>query len=217
MDKPSFEYVNGKVSGVDGKVGTLSNLETTVKTDLVSAVNELFTSVSNGKTAIASAITDMGVTTASDAAFATMASNIRSISGGGGGDPTPTPTNYRVGKITLSSDVSSTAVKAAEIDADALSHKNDTTFLLFVFSRFGGDSTTRSVGAFVGNVLFGGTRYGLSIYQTSSTFPTSPIEAPANQASTGLGKAYVGADGIYLVSTSSYKWKAGDYSYLLVW
>lgn len=39
----------------------------------------LKTSVGNGKSAIASAITDKGVSTASDATFQTMATNIRSI------------------------------------------------------------------------------------------------------------------------------------------
>jgi len=42
----------------------------------------LFTSVSNGKSAVAAAITDMGVTTAADAPFATMATNIRAINTG---------------------------------------------------------------------------------------------------------------------------------------
>lgn len=59
-------------------------------------LDELFTSVSNGKASVASAITDKGVTTAQDATFAQMAANILSIegsgsggsSGGGGGLPT---------------------------------------------------------------------------------------------------------------------------------
>lgn len=55
-------------------------------------LDELFTSVSNGKASVASAITDKGVTTAQDATFAQMAANILSIegsgsSGGGGGLP----------------------------------------------------------------------------------------------------------------------------------
>lgn len=43
------------------------------------AVDELFTSVSDGKALVASAITDMGVKTPQDAAFQTLAANIRSI------------------------------------------------------------------------------------------------------------------------------------------
>ena len=43
----------------------------------------LFQSVSNGKSAIAAAITDKGVETAADASFDIMAENIKAISGGG--------------------------------------------------------------------------------------------------------------------------------------
>ena len=46
----------------------------------------LFQSVSNGKSAIAAAITDKGVETAADASFNIMAENIKAISGGGGGN-----------------------------------------------------------------------------------------------------------------------------------
>lgn len=46
------------------------------------AIDQLFTSVSNGKSEIASAITDKGVSTSADASFATMAENIGKISTG---------------------------------------------------------------------------------------------------------------------------------------
>lgn len=46
------------------------------------AIDGLFTSVSNGKQAVASAITDMGVPTEEDAAFSELAENIRKITGG---------------------------------------------------------------------------------------------------------------------------------------
>ena len=49
-----------------------------------SDMNSCFQSVSEGKSAIASAITDKGVSTASDATFQTMASNIDSIISGSG-------------------------------------------------------------------------------------------------------------------------------------
>ena len=44
------------------------------------AIDQLFQSVSDGKSLIAEAITDKGVSTSSSASFATMASNIRNIS-----------------------------------------------------------------------------------------------------------------------------------------
>lgn len=59
--------------------GDLSDLATSTKTDLVSAINETFTSVSSGKTLIAAAITDKGVPTAATDSFADMADNIADI------------------------------------------------------------------------------------------------------------------------------------------
>ena len=50
--------------------------------DLETRVNELFQSVSSGKTLVANAITGKGVSTATNATFATMATNIGKISGG---------------------------------------------------------------------------------------------------------------------------------------
>ena len=54
------------------------NLKTTNKT-IVSAINEVFQSVSKGKEIIASAITDRGVPTSSDATFSEMGENIINI------------------------------------------------------------------------------------------------------------------------------------------
>lgn len=53
-------------------------------TNVQDAVTGLFTSVSEGKAAIAAAITDKGVETAADATFQQMAGNIEQISAGGG-------------------------------------------------------------------------------------------------------------------------------------
>ena len=92
--------------------GDLSDLATSTKTDSVSAINETFTSVSNGKTAIAAAITDKGVATAASDSFATMAANIASIPAGGGYTKiasvdytvsTTATTGYSIGTIALGS------------------------------------------------------------------------------------------------------------------
>ena len=61
------------------EVGNLNNLPTTDKSSIVSAISETFTSVSNGKSLVASAITDKGVSTSSDATFSEMAQNIEAI------------------------------------------------------------------------------------------------------------------------------------------
>lgn len=55
-------------------------------TNVEGALVELFQFVSNGKTLIASAITDMGVATSNTDTFQTMADNIRQISSGGTGE-----------------------------------------------------------------------------------------------------------------------------------
>lgn len=61
-------------------IGDKSTLLTTEKSTIVGAVNELFTDVSNGKTSIASAITDMGQLAAGSDTFAQLAAKIRNIS-----------------------------------------------------------------------------------------------------------------------------------------
>lgn len=77
------------ITALDARVATAENdidlLEARVTVNetninsLQTSVNDCFQSVSSGKETVANAITDMGVTTASDATFATMATNIKSI------------------------------------------------------------------------------------------------------------------------------------------
>lgn len=79
-----LEEGGGSGSGADveyleKEIGELENLSTDFKENLVGAINEVFQSVSNGKAMIASAVTDMGVFTESDAKFETMAGNIKKI------------------------------------------------------------------------------------------------------------------------------------------
>lgn len=197
-DNPSFEYVNEKTAAVDVKIGTLDSLETKSKTDIVSAVNELFTNVSDGKALVASAITDKGVSTQSDATFATMAANIRDIPTG----TTPTGTkqititengtttenvaayenaeitvhvsgggsqaNYRAGSFSLSDSIPGTAAKVVDLDADALSHKADKTLMLAIH-RLGDVSEGGSLGYIGTNGAKNGGRYGFGFYQASET------------------------------------------------
>lgn len=66
----------------------MNNLEQRIKNEfdaLGNSVNQCFTSVSSGKTLVAAAITDKGVSTAATATYQVMANNIRSIPVGGGG------------------------------------------------------------------------------------------------------------------------------------
>ncbi|MCL6661792.1 hypothetical protein [Paenibacillus amylolyticus] len=64
----------------DERVGPLPDLKTNAKGNAVLAINELFTSVSNGKEVLANAITDMGQTTLASASFSVMANNITKLS-----------------------------------------------------------------------------------------------------------------------------------------
>ncbi len=66
-------------AAIDAKVGALSGLNTTAKNNVVAAINELFTSVSDGKALVAGAITDRGVPTPANATFQQMASNVNDI------------------------------------------------------------------------------------------------------------------------------------------
>ena len=75
----------------DASVVYLSSTDNTTVADKITNIDEemisVKTSVSEGKTLIASAITDKGVSTASDASFSTMADNISKIPSGISGIP----------------------------------------------------------------------------------------------------------------------------------
>ena len=69
--------VNANFQEVEGAISTLNG-----------NMNNLFQSVSNGKSQIAGAITDKGVPTSASDSYSTMANNIRAIPTGGGGSGT---------------------------------------------------------------------------------------------------------------------------------
>ena len=71
----SKAFIGQKSISFDGHIHSISQV-----TNLQNEINSLKTSVSNGKSAVASAITDKGVSTSATATFDTMASNIRAIS-----------------------------------------------------------------------------------------------------------------------------------------
>lgn len=76
-------YTDTQISSVVEDVNSNFDDVGSAITQLNNTTNELFTSVSNGKSKVAAAITDKGVETASDASFETMATNISNISSGG--------------------------------------------------------------------------------------------------------------------------------------
>lgn len=69
---------SGLQSLMDG-IGSLSNLSTTAKDNIVNAINELFQSASNGKSSIAAAITGEGVPAASSETWESLSSKIHEI------------------------------------------------------------------------------------------------------------------------------------------
>ena len=80
-----------------------------------SELDELKTSVSNGKTLIADAITDKGVQTSATDTFQTMANNIRNIEGGGSGGTTEEFYGYII--------VNKTTVNVNNVDTDSIKIK----------------------------------------------------------------------------------------------
>ena len=86
-EKKHLTYSSAEVQALlekAGKVGDSNTLLTENKQTLVGAVNELFISASDGKIAIAAAITGKGVPTEATSSFADMAKNINDIPSTGG-------------------------------------------------------------------------------------------------------------------------------------
>lgn len=94
-----YTALQGKVSTVSS--ATAGNVATFAEggqlQDSGTSLQELFQSVSDGKSAIAAAITDKGVTTAADATFQQMATNIGQIESGGAESVVCTFTNSSTG------------------------------------------------------------------------------------------------------------------------
>ncbi|GGG13585.1 phage tail protein [Paenibacillus aceti] len=71
-----------RLDTVNNAVGNLANLKTTDKSNTVAALNELFINVSNGKSLVAAAITDQGVSASGSDTFPQLASKIALIKTG---------------------------------------------------------------------------------------------------------------------------------------
>ncbi len=79
---PNWDKVDEKLKEFEEEnenIGDLSQLQTTEKSNIVNSINEVFQSVSDGKTLVAGAITDKGVNTSPTDTFQTMADNIEDI------------------------------------------------------------------------------------------------------------------------------------------
>lgn len=69
-------YDTAQVQALLDSIGSKSSLLTTEKSNLVAAINELFTSASNGKQAIAAALTGKGLSAAASDTFVELAESI---------------------------------------------------------------------------------------------------------------------------------------------
>lgn len=133
---------------------------------IYTAINNLKTSVSNGKSLIASAITDKGVSTASDATFQTMANNIRSIQTAAGsiyditahdGTLFDNDTNASYFPFLIINSGGGITVKAVGSDA---SYRGD---LVFHFGIKGANYT--KVWAYENNSYSTGESFSMAIYE----------------------------------------------------
>jgi len=79
-----INYISGLTSNIQNQVGALSSLNTTNKSSLVGAINELFQSASNGKQAISQALTGLGVGLTGSETFSELANKISTIETSGG-------------------------------------------------------------------------------------------------------------------------------------
>lgn len=94
------DWVKQKFLSVDNVLKTKETVEANTeegKSVDALVVKEVFQSVSDGKSLVASAITDKGVQTDATATFQEMATNIGLISGGGGSDfPVSSPYTFEI-------------------------------------------------------------------------------------------------------------------------
>ena len=79
MVTPNHAYIGPSKIDLTADTNTIYTHPAEIQCNASTEINSLKSSVSNGKTLIANAITGKGVTTSSSATFATMASNINSL------------------------------------------------------------------------------------------------------------------------------------------
>ena len=156
----AIDGVNKKVaSGGTGsaQASTVSIQDTAnnfTSTNVEGALAELFQSVSNGKSLIASAITDKGVSTSNTATFQQMATNIGNISSTGG-DTTQYSVTYNLSNVTSSN--TATSVNAGDPYTTTLTANSGYQLNTPVVTVDGLDVTSKyySNGIFTINNVFG--------------------------------------------------------------
>ena len=133
-------------------------------TNVQTAIDEVFQSVSDGKVLIADAITDKGVETSATDTFATMASNIESIpSGGGGGgiDVTGGTLKYNSGGSYVSGTTFTATFDGVAFDRSTYPGTNQTHA-----TTVKEDGVT--ISSYHANADYAGGRTGLTVFQITS-------------------------------------------------
>lgn len=214
LEKVSYQKLNEEIGKVENKIGDLSNLPTTDKSSVVASMSEVFQNVSSGKTSIASAITDKGVTTSSDATFSQMATNILNIPSGGG-----QTVNAKCFTKTFSSDQTG-IVEFNSGDSEIAAHINENTLVVGFIATF--SVSTRSLRAsFVGaNSLHGvNNAYGIYFRSSSSGLAGVVVQKLAKDPpNTTVGTMSVDSNGVISVyANSEYPLKTGTYIVIVGW
>ena len=178
-------------------------------TDVQSAITELFTSVSDGKSAIAAAITDKGVETAADATFQQMADNIAQIqTGTDTSDATATAGDILSGK---------TAYGAAGKLTGTIPSQNATTITPGTSAKTAISAGTYAAGAATvagdANLVAGNIKEGVSIFGVTGSFAGGGGEINVNYSPVTYSRAYTYTDNdAIIVASTVYKGSAG-YAY----
>ncbi|WP_017687999.1 phage tail protein [Paenibacillus sp. PAMC 26794] len=198
---PSAAADIARLDTVTGQVGTLADLQTTVKGNAVAAINELFQSGVNAKQGVVDAINAMGGSASTSDTWATLATKIQSINTGkkfASGTTTSTTSTFRNFTDSAGNTASGRYVQVSGISfrpRSILLTKNTDNYTEFGYYR---------------TIAAGSSAYGIGIDVLRG--PIRVYERPGTVTATN--DAYINDSGFLLpaqLSGGAYTWYAyGD-------